>query len=145
LLDRLTPLLSPPELQTMTLSAPLLQFAWNHSLLERQRCLQAFAGHPARMPGAVPRLETLWRCIGPAAGRRSERRLRQQEPVSTQVVTPVSIQHGKPASTNLFARNLNKTPCVLPGALLKTTSSNTIGPPRPAALRPAWLKPRAVA
>jgi len=61
LLDRLTPLLEPNELQTMTLSAPLLQLRGTAAVLERQRCLKRCRHLLDAWCGQ--RLETLERCI----------------------------------------------------------------------------------
>ena len=61
LLDRLTPLLEPDELQTMALSAPLLQLRGTTAVLERQRSLKRCRHLLDAWCGQ--RLETLERCI----------------------------------------------------------------------------------
>ena len=61
LLNRLTPLLEPNELQTMTLSAPLLQLRGTTAVLERQRSLKRCRHLLDAWCGQ--RLETLERCI----------------------------------------------------------------------------------
>ena len=103
LLDRLTPLLEPTELQTMTLSAPLLQLRGTTAVLERQRCLKRCRHLLDAWSGQ--RLETLERCI--ALLLEEERtEVAAAEASSTQVVTPVSINM-ETRIDNLFA-DLNK-------------------------------------
>ncbi len=95
LLDRLTPLLEPNELQRMALAQPLLQLRGATASLERQRCLKR-CRHLLDAWGAQ-RLETLERCIA---------RLLEpdgQPPGATPAATPAATLDMEPRIDALFA------------------------------------------